>query len=301
MKKWWSSLGNFRVQSVLVIVAAVAIILIFNPLNQASATFSGTNAYQLVNDQIEFGPRLPESSAHAVFVDWSIAAFNQAGWAAEAVPATAMEHPIINIVAKKGNKGPLIILGAHYDSRMKADQDKKNSDQPVPGANDGASGVAVLLELARSLKVPADMQVWLVLFDAEDQGNLPGWNWILGSTAFAEGLTVQPTAVVIVDMIGDKDLNIPYEQNSDRMLREEIWKIAGELGYEKAFIPKDGYSMMDDHTPFLKKGITAVDIIDFDYPYWHTTKDTADKVSAESLEMVGRTLEEWIEHYQPVQ
>ena len=95
-------------------------------------------------------------------------------------------------------------------------------------------------------------------------------------------------------MIGDADLNIYKERTSDQELMDEIWAVAATLGYEQAFIPEPKYSMLDDHTPFLQAGIPAVDIIDFDYPYWHTTGDTVDKVSAESLEIVGKTLQEWI-------
>jgi len=95
-------------------------------------------------------------------------------------------------------------------------------------------------------------------------------------------------------MIGDADLNIYKERNSDQGLVDEIWSVAAALGYEQTFIPEPKYSMIDDHTPFLQAGIPAVDIIDFDYPYWHTTQDTVDKVSAESLGIVGATLQEWI-------
>jgi Zn-dependent M28 family amino/carboxypeptidase len=153
----------------------------------------------------------------------------------------------------------------------------------------------VLLELARVLPRDLDKQVWLVFFDSEDQGQIPGWDWILGSRAFVESLTAHPDAMVLVDMIGDADLNLYYESNSDQKLTQEIWALAGRLGYEKQFITSPKYSMLDDHTPFLEVGIPAVDLIDFDYPYWHTLADTPDKVSAESLLAVGDTLETWLE------
>jgi Zn-dependent M28 family amino/carboxypeptidase len=163
----------------------------------------------------------------------------------------------------------------------------------VPGANDGASGVAVLLELARTL--PSDsVPVELVFFDAEDNGDLPGWEWLLGSRAYVAGLKTKPQAAVILDMIGDKDLNIYIENNSDPQLVNSIWAQAGALGFSQQFISKPKYSMLDDHTPFLEAGIPAVDIIDFDYPYWHTAADTADKVSAQSLQVVGQTIWSWV-------
>ena len=95
-------------------------------------------------------------------------------------------------------------------------------------------------------------------------------------------------------MIGDADLNIYMEHNSNYDLTKAIWQTAKELGYESKFIPEYKYSMLDDHTPFLEGGIPAVDIIDFDYPYWHTVQDTPDKVSAESLQVVGETLRTWV-------
>jgi Zn-dependent M28 family amino/carboxypeptidase len=178
---------------------------------------------------------------------------------------------------------------------MLADQDKDQAarTQAVPGANDGASGVAVLLEIARVL--PADEQnVWLVFFDAEDQGDLPDWNWALGASAYADALTVTPQAVVLLDMIGDADLNLYREGSSTKSLKDEIWQTAADLGYSAQFIDKEKYTMIDDHTPFLTRGIPAVDLIDFDYPYWHTTHDTTDKVSPRSLEIVGKVLLAWL-------
>jgi Zn-dependent M28 family amino/carboxypeptidase len=150
------------------------------------------------------------------------------------------------------------------------------------------------MELARVLPADLNKQVWLVFFDSEDNGRLPGWDWILGSRAFVEALQGTPDSVVIVDMIGDADLNIYKEKNSNAELTEEIWAIAAQHGYAKQFIAEYRHSMLDDHTPFLEHDIRAIDIIDFDYPYWHTSQDTVDKVSAESLEAVGETLRQWL-------
>jgi Zn-dependent M28 family amino/carboxypeptidase len=137
-------------------------------------------------------------------------------------------------------------------------------------------------------------QVWLAFFDSEDQGKLDGWDWILGSRALAASLTTRPDAVIIVDMIGDASLNISQERNSDPEFNQQIWDIAARLGYGRIFLPQPGFSMTDDHTPFLQKGIRAVDIIDFEYPYWHTTADTADKVSPQSLKTIGDTVGTWL-------
>jgi glutaminyl-peptide cyclotransferase len=133
----------------------------------------------------------------------------------------------------------------------------------------------------------------LVFFDAEDNGRIPGWDWILGSRAFVEALEGKPDAAVIVDMIGDADLEIYLERGSDPELSAEIWDVAAYLGYSQ-FIPTPKYHILDDHVPFLEAGIPALNIIDFDYPYWHTIEDTVDKVSAESLEAVGETLRVWL-------
>jgi Zn-dependent M28 family amino/carboxypeptidase len=103
-----------------------------------------------------------------------------------------------------------------------------------------------------------------------------------------------PDAVVILDMLGDADLNIHFERSSDAVISEAIWQQAADLGYGDVFIPTPKYNILDDHLPFLRAGIPAVDIIDFDYPYWHTTADTPDKVSADSLKAVGDTIRAWL-------
>src|SRR4029453_11453705 len=134
----------------------------------------------------------------------------------------------------------------------------------------------------------------LVFFDAEDNGRIEGWDWILGSREVVKNNPIEARGVVVVDMIGDADLNIYKEKNSNTAITDEIWKTAEDLGYGEKFINSSKYSMEDDHTPFLEAGIPAVDLIDFDYPYWHTTQDTPDKVSAESLKAVGDTLRAWV-------
>jgi Zn-dependent M28 family amino/carboxypeptidase len=283
--------------SIFALLALVAGWYIASFLNRETdpVSFDSLRAYADVQTQVDFGPRIPGTDGHAKIRAWMQAELESAGWVVEVHETERMGHPVYNLIAKRSDAEPQIILGAHYDTRMIADHDPQptNLNKPVPGANDGASGVAVLLELARAL--PEDsVPVWLVFFDTEDNGRIEGWDWILGSRAFAEEIPVRPEAVVIVDMIGDADLNIHLEQNSDVAIRTEIWAIAAQLGYGDKFINEEKYSMLDDHTPFLEAGIPAVDIIDFDYPYWHTTQDTPDKVSAESLGVVGNTLLTWI-------
>jgi Zn-dependent M28 family amino/carboxypeptidase len=277
----------------LILIAAWYALAFLTPAT--SEPFDGQRALEHVEKQVAFGPRTVGSSGHAKVQEWMRAELSASGWDTRIQSAEMLGHPIQNVIAYRGDGQPKIILAAHYDTRMVADNDPdpaKMTD-PVLGANDGASGVAVLLELGRVL--PKDsLPIWLVFFDAEDNGRIEGWDWILGSRAFVDELNFRPEAVVIVDMIGDADQNIYIERNSNPELVKEIWGIAAELGYEKNFIPEPKYSILDDHTPFLQAGIPAIDIIDFDYPHYHTANDTVDKVSAESLAAVGNTLQEWI-------
>lgn len=261
----------------------------------APARFDGLRAYQDVQTQVSFGPRVPESEGHARVQEWMQDELTAAGWQVEIQTSEALGHPIENIVAHRTDEPPHIILGAHYDTRMFADNDPDPAQHTsfVPGANDGASGVAVLLELARSLPQET-VPLWLVFFDAEDNGRIEGWDWILGSREFVTNNSIRPRAVIIVDMIGDADLNIYKERNSNPELTDAIWAVAEGLGHEDKFIPEYRHSMIDDHTPFVEAGIPAIDIIDFDYPYWHTVEDTPDKVSSKSLQAVGDTLHTWI-------
>lgn len=267
------------------------------PTPPASLEFDGQQAYQHIVHQLSLGPRYPGSDGHRAIRAWIVQQLTTNGWQVEQQTLQIQGHTVHNLIAHHGQP-PEVILGAHYDTRLWADRDPDPSmrGQPVPGANDGASGVAVLLELARVMPLPTQETTWLVFFDAEDQGNIPGWDWILGSTAFVQELQSIPQAVVIVDMIGDKDLNIYLEKNSDADLSAEIWAQAAALNYQEYFINEPRYSILDDHTPFLMAGIPAIDIIDFDYPAWHTTTDDIDQVSAQSLQIVGNTLLAWLEN-----
>ncbi|MBE3118453.1 MAG: M28 family peptidase, partial [Candidatus Atribacteria bacterium] len=268
--------------------------LVYNTLRPATH-FDGQRAYQDVLAQVSLGARTPGSDSHAQTVATIQQELEKAGWKVQIQATEWQGFSVQNIIASRSELAPRIVVGAHYDSRLLADQDPgPGRSGPVPGANDGASGVAVLLELARTLSSDS-VPVWLVFFDAEDNGGLDNRQWIMGSRAFVAALTEKPQAAVIVDMVGDADLNIYIERNSDAAITSEIWAQAAALGYGNNFIATPKYDMIDDHTPFLEAGIPAVDIIDFDYPYWHTAADTADKVSAQSLQAVGETLWAWIE------
>jgi Zn-dependent M28 family amino/carboxypeptidase len=257
--------------------------------------FNGSNAFDNINEQLIMGPRTPESMPHNLFFDWLQSKLDNEIWVVEIQNGHFKDKDIRNIIAKNSSNPPQIIIAAHYDSRLIADNDPDPTKRinPVPGANDGASGVAVLIELSRTIPIDS-LSIWLVFFDAEDNGNLPGWEWIMGSRYFVTQLDEKPQAVIILDMVGDKDLNIYRELNSNKELTDEIWNGAKKLGYEGFFINTTKHSLMDDHIPFVEAGIPAVLIIDFDYPFWHTTADTIDKISADSLSIVGSTILYWV-------
>ena len=267
------------------------------PLPPTPLLFDGDHAYQYVLAQEALGPRPTGSQAGWATGDYIIEQLEELDWTVEAQEFVFQGVQGRNVIGVAG-QGPVVIVGAHYDTRPVADQDPDpdNREQPILGANDGGSGVAVLLELARVLDQESlDRQVWLVFFDAEDRGRLDGWPFSVGAREMAQNLVVRPQAVVVVDMVGDADQNIFYERNSDPELSSELWAIAANLGYSDAIIAQPKHTIIDDHLPFVEQGIPSVDMIDFDYPYWHTLEDTADKVSPTSLERVGRTLEVWLE------
>jgi Zn-dependent M28 family amino/carboxypeptidase len=196
-----------------------------------------------------------------------------------------------------------LLLTAHWDSRPWADSDAdpQNRSHPILGANDGASGVAVLLEIAQQLKLrKPSIAVSIVLFDGEDLGSSgKSESWCAGSKYFASHLPggYVFTSAINLDMVGDSELLIKREQRSDKWaseLADEVFSTAGELGISQ-FANTTGDDVLDDHVALNEAGIPAVDLIDFDYPnpeknYWHTTLDTPDKCSAESLRAVGTVL-----------
>lgn len=265
------------------------------PVNRVALKFNAARAYEDVRAQMQWVPRDTGTPGWKQTGDYIVAQLRSAGWQVREQRFTYRGQEVRNITGARG-QGPTIILGAHYDARRFADYDPdpQKRQQPVPAANDGASGVAVLLELARALRAEdLKHEVQLAFFDAEDNGEIDGWEWGVGSRYMAEHLAKPPAAVVVLDMIGDADLRIPYEMNSTPGLRESIWKVASALGFAQ-FVAEPGYSMIDDHTAFLEQGYPAVDVIDFDYPPWHTTADTLDKVSSASLEAIGMTVEAWL-------
>ncbi len=267
--------------------------------------FSGISAYEFAAAQVGFGVRPTGSEANFKMGDYILATLKSYGWKTSEQPLNLnIDGKIIkgrNLIASIGS-GPVIILGAHYDTRLWADNDPDvaKHKEPVLGANDGASGGAVLMELARVLGkgYQFNHEIRLVFLDAEDNGNIPGWiDFSLGTYEYVKKLDVKPEYVVILDMVADANLNLHYEGRSMESAPEimtGIWRVAASLGYG-GFVPAQRFTMIDDHIPFIDAGIKAIDIIDFDYPEWHTVSDKLDKISAQSLEQVGRTLQVWLE------
>jgi glutaminyl-peptide cyclotransferase len=291
-----------RIITLLIIIISIALfsgmVIIARPSKNASKEFDAQRAYNDVKYQVDLGPRTLGSVAHAQVAQWIITNLQESGWQVETQAADISGQHIENIIAKKRSGVPWVIIGSHYDSRSVADQDPNPDlrNQAVPGANDGASTVAILLELGRIIPNNLNEQVWLVFFDDEDNGNSSGTGWSIGSQYFVSKLEGNPNRVVILDMLGDKNLDIYMEKNSNPEINDEIWSIAKQLGFPQ-FIHTYRYAIIDDHLPFIEAGIKATDIIDINYPYWHTTQDTLDKISAESLNVVGETILNWLEQY----
>ncbi|MCU0638325.1 MAG: M28 family peptidase [Candidatus Krumholzibacteria bacterium] len=269
--------------------------------------FDGESAYAFLREQCDMGARYPGSTGHLRLRRYIVEKLGEFGASVslqpfEGVLSTGDTLRLVNIIGNFNvGASKRIMLAAHYDTRPVADMDPDPANRltPIIGANDGASGVAVLLEIARAIggaKPPVGVDV--VFLDGEDYGESGRpWDFCLGSAWFANNLKgYRPAAAIIVDMVGDSDLKIPregYSSAASGRLVDELFGIAARLGV-KQFANEPGHTIIDDHLPFIRAGIEAADLIDFDYPYWHTVADTPDKCSPASLEAVGRVLLEYI-------
>jgi hypothetical protein len=274
--------------------------------------FDGEVARGYVKTQLDFGARVPGTDAARKAGDWIVAEMRQR---ADTVIEQRWNHvtakgdtlPLRNIFARfRPQATTRILYITHWDSRPVSDQaeDPAKRSLPVPGANDGASGVALFIALGDVLKkTPPTVGVDLLFVDGEDYGTFgpPDVDVLLGSTYFAANMPAgyQPIFGVLFDMIGDADLEIPQEGNSLERAPEvvsRVWDTAAKLGYQRYFPPRDGGAITDDHIPLLDKGLRVIDVIDINYlgppgsskpNYHHTPDDTLDKVSARSLKIVG--------------
>lgn len=308
-----------------VVVGLGAFLLVPNPFSQetsaavklpepvASATFDADQAYAYLQEICRLGPRISDTPAMRKQIEMLARHFEKLGARVERQEFKATQPSLrkrqftcVNLLV---NWHPAskrrVLIGCHYDTRPIADRDPipRNRDKPILGANDGASGVAFLMELGRvmptlDLKIGVDF----VFFDAEEYIFVPTVDdFFIGSEEFVRSFRKQPPgyvydAVVVVDMIGDKNLEIHAEERSSARagrLVQEIWDIADERKVQ-AFHRDVKFSVDDDHIAFLDNGIPAVVLIDFDYPHWHRLTDTPDKCSGESLRQVSTVLVEWL-------
>lgn len=290
------------------------IIVLLAACHSGARDFDGERAYQFLKQQCDLGPRNPGSPGHAaerqMLIDFlkPLADTVIVQDFKREIPLEKTTLSLTNIIAGfniYGNK-PLLI-GAHWDTRPRAEYDPDRSKQqtPILGANDGASGVSVLMHLAEILtNAMPPRAVYLVFFDGEDYGS-PGSVelYCLGSEYFAKNLPIpKPDEGIVIDMIGDTDLRIPVERNSVNshpILVRQLWAIAGRRHFS-AFVHQIDEEIYDDHLMLIKHaGIPSVDLIDFQYPnrfmnYWHTTQDTPEKCSPKSLKIVGTVLYDYI-------
>jgi glutaminyl-peptide cyclotransferase len=266
--------------------------------------FDGKEALGYLRDQCDLGPRDPGSEGHQKCKEYLLDMLR--GYGSLVKTQEFVYHDtsqdtkleLTNIIASfYPERRQRVLLCAHWDTRPFADRDPDSSlrQEPILGANDGASGVAVLLEMARivSQKRPK-WGVDIVLFDGEDYGQEGDLEkFCLGSKHFAKNRGgYQPQFGILLDMIGDRDLDVYKEGHSVRYAQKTVdlvWAAARRLELE-CFRDSTKYFMYDDHIPLLEARIPCIDLIDFDYPYWHTTQDTPDKCSPESLQKMGEVL-----------
>lgn len=275
-----------------------------------SPDFDGEVAMSLVRQQVAFGPRVPGRPGHAEQLDWMI---DRLGAVAPDVAADTFHHvtvagdslTLVNVRARfRPDLSRRILLLAHWDTRPTSDEESDSTSRalPVPGANDGASGTAVLLALADLLaETPPPVGVDLLLVDGEDYG--PGVDdMLLGARHFAEGIPEmedRPIYGVLLDMVGDADPRFPvegYSAQAANVVVQKVWRAAERLGYEEYFPTAVGQRLVDDHVPLIEAGLPTANVIDFTYgpgnAYWHTQNDVPEHVSASTLEMVGRVITE---------
>ncbi|MFB3776521.1 MAG: M28 family peptidase [Bryobacteraceae bacterium] len=266
-----------------------------------ASDFSGTSALKFTAAAVGVGPRPPGSPAIRKFQQHILANLKQCrceviedNFTAQTPKgAVAMK----NIIARfAGSSGRAIAVTGHYDTKI--------FDFRFVGANDGGASAGFLLEMARVLAgKPRKDDVYLVWFDGEEAfGEWSDTDGIYGSRHLAakwaaDGTARRLKALINVDMIGDKDLRIPKEMNSTQSLGRLVWQVAADLGYRSRFV-NDTIAIEDDHVPFLRIGVPALNLIDFNYgpnhSWWHTPHDTMDKLSSESFQIVGDVLLETI-------
>jgi len=276
---------------------ATSCLLLFSVVVSA-ADFTGAAAFDFAKASVAFGPRPAGSEANHKLQAYILQKVRVPGAQVSEDDFTAQtpRGPVAmkNIIVKfPGKSGKAVAITGHYDT-------KPFTNRNFVGANDGGSSTGVLLELAQALAGQTRTDdVYLIFFDGEEAfGQWTDTDSVYGSRHLAEtwkkdGSGRRFKALINVDMIGDKNLNILVDANSDVSLRRLVWGAAASLGYQKYFTTQLE-PMDDDHMPFVRMGVPSLDVIDFDYPPWHEDSDTLDKISAASLEIVGKTMLESI-------
>lgn len=282
----------------------------------ASVKFDADSAYSYVERQVAFGPRVPGTEAHRQAGAWLSSELRRHGASVTEQRATLTAFdgtrlPAVNIFGQFNPRAEgRVLLLAHWDCRpwADADPDEANRKTPVDGANDGASGVGVLLEIARQIKASGTGKGIDILFvDAEDWGSHDvDDSWALGARHFVENLPegYSPAKVVLLDMVGGENARFNYEYFSVQAapdLCREIWGTAHSLGHGDRFPMTVGGAVTDDHVQFIEHGIPAVDIIEFNpssesgfNSRWHTVSDNMEGISRETLGIVGETVGGWL-------
>ncbi len=273
------------------------------PTPRPSTGFDGEAALGYVRAQVAFGPRVPGTAAAERAGDWLVAQMRERAdtvivqrWTH--VTSSGARVPMRNIFARiRPERIARVLYVAHWDTRpvTENEHDAEMRDRAADGANDGASGVAMLMALADALKrTPPSVGVDILFVDGEDYGTFgPDVDVIIGATHFAANVPVpgyRPVFGVVWDMIGDTDLQFLQERHSLRAapeIVERVWTKAAALGHAKHFPRTTGSQIMDDHVPLQRLGWPVINVIDLDYPHHHTTSDTIDKISARSLRVVG--------------
>jgi len=266
-------------------------------LNAATpySPFRGSVAFADTKHAVSFGERPSGSAANEKLRDWIVTELKTTGAQVsfDSFSGRTPDGPVAmtNVIAKfSGSSGKAVAISGHFDT-------KKIAGVRFVGANDAGSSTGFLLELARALsKTKYRDDIYLVFFDGEEAvGEWTDTDSCYGSRHLAakwlaDGTLSHLVALINVDMIGDKDLDILNDSNSSANLRQMVQKAAAKLGYAKNFRQDQG-AIEDDHKPFAQVGVNVLDLIDFDYgpkmAYWHTDKDTMDKLSAQSLQIVG--------------
>jgi Zn-dependent M28 family amino/carboxypeptidase len=269
----------------------------------ADIPYDGDQALRWVQHQVAAGARVPNTPAHRSIGDWLERELRQRADSVEVqsfthVAANGDTLRLRNFIARfRPAEASRVLYVSHWDSRPFADRDPlpANRTRPVPGADDGASSTAMLLGVADQLKrAPPALGVDLLFVDGEDYGDFDtDTDVLLGAKHFAANLPsgYRPLFAVLWDMVGDSDQVFLREQHSREAAPEvvdRVWRAARRMGLRRQFPERDTGYITDDHLPLIRAGIRAINVIDIDYPYWHTTADTPDKISAQSLANVGR-------------